>query len=52
MGNRLAEMQLEVLWEEILQRFHTVELVGDPVRVCSNFVRVYSELPVKLRPLS
>ena len=51
MGNRLAEMQLKVLWEEILQRFHTVELVGDPVRVRSNFVRGYSELPVKLHPL-
>jgi cytochrome P450 len=51
MGNRLAEMQLKVLWEEILQRFHTVELVGDPVRVRSNFVRGYSELPVKLHPI-
>jgi cytochrome P450 len=51
MGNRLAEMQLKVLWEEILQRFHTVELVGDPVLVRSNFVRGYSELPVKLHPI-
>ena len=48
MGNRLAEMQLRVLWEEIMQRFHTVEVVGEPVRVRSNFVRGYSELPVKL----
>ena len=52
MGNRLAEMQLRVLWEEIQQRFHTVELVGEPVRVRSNFVRGYSELPVKLHPLN
>lgn len=52
MGNRLAEMQLKVLWEEILQRFHAVELVGDPVRVRSNFVRGYSQLPVRLHPLS
>ncbi len=50
MGNRLAEMQLRVLWEEILQRFRTVEVVGEPVRVHSNFVRGYSELPVKLHP--
>jgi cytochrome P450 len=49
MGNRLAEMQLRVLWEEILKRFHTVEVVGEPVRVRSNFVRGYSELPVRLR---
>jgi cytochrome P450 len=50
MGNRLAEMQLRVLWEEIMKRFHTVEVVGEPVRVRSNFVNGYSQLPVRLRP--
>ncbi len=48
MGNRLAEMQLRVVWEEILKRFHTVEVVGEPVRVRSNFVKGYSHLPVRL----
>ena len=48
MGNRLAEMQLRVLWEEITKRFHAVEVVGEPVRVQSNFVRGYAELPVRL----
>ena len=48
MGNRVAEMQLRILWEEILERFHTVELVGDPVRVKSPFVKGYTELPVRL----
>ena len=48
MGNRLAEMQLRVLWEEIMQRFDKIEVVGEPVRVRSNFVRGYSELPVRL----
>jgi cytochrome P450 len=48
MGNRLAEMQLRIVWEEITKRFHTVELVGEPVRVRSNFVRGYSNLPVRL----
>ena len=48
MGNRLAEMQLRVVWEEILQRFDRVEVVGDPVRVQSSFVRGYEELPVVL----
>jgi len=48
MGNRLAEMQLRVVWEEISKRFHTVELVGEPVRVRSNFVRGYSDLPVRV----
>ncbi|MCH7741319.1 MAG: cytochrome P450 [Proteobacteria bacterium] len=48
MGNRLAEMQLKIVWEEILQRFETVEVVGEPVRVLSSFVKGYSELPVIL----
>ncbi len=51
MGNRLAEMQLRIVWEEILKRFHTVELVGEPVRVRSNFVRGYAELPVRVHPV-
>lgn len=51
MGNRLAEMQLRVLWEEIQTRFSKVEVVGEPVRNRSAFVRGYSELPVKLIPL-
>ena len=52
MGNRLAEMQLRVLWEEIMQRFEFVEVVGEPVRVRSNFVRGYAELPVVVHPRS
>ena len=48
MGNRLAEMQLRVLWEEIMARFDQVEVMGEPVRVASNFVRGISELPVQL----
>jgi cytochrome P450 len=51
MGNRLAEMQLRILWEEIMQRFSFVELVGEPERVKSNFVRGYSALPVRLHAL-
>ena len=50
MGSRLAEMQLRVLWEETLARFRQVELVGEPVRVRSNFVKGYSHLPVRVRP--
>ena len=51
MGNRLAEMQLRILWEEIMQRFHKVEVVGEPERVLSNFVRGYKTLPVRLHAL-
>ncbi len=48
MGNRLAEMQLRVVWEEIMKRFHTVEVVGEPVRLRSNFIRGILELPVRV----
>jgi len=47
-GNRLAEMQLKILWEEILPRFPAIEVVGPPRRVFSNFVRGYTELPVRI----
>lgn len=39
MGNRLGEMQLRIVWEEILKRYSHVEVVGEPKRVMSNFVR-------------
>jgi len=50
MGNRLAEMQLRVLWEEIMQRFTKVDLVGDVVRLPNNFIRGISNVPVRLVP--
>ena len=52
MGNRLAELQLRILWEEILKRFDNIEVVEEPERVQSNFVRGYSRLMVKLTPNS
>ncbi|WP_334187610.1 cytochrome P450 [Noviherbaspirillum sp.] len=48
MGNRLAELQLRILWEELLKRFDDIEVVGVPELVQSNFVRGYSTLMVKL----
>lgn len=48
MGNRLAEMQLKTVWEEIMKRFKFVEVVGEPERVQSCFVKGYESLPVKL----
>jgi cytochrome P450 len=50
MGSRLAVMQLRVLWEETLARFREVEVVGAPVRVRSNFVKGYTQLPVRVHP--
>jgi cytochrome P450 len=48
MGNRVAELQLNLLWEELLERYSRIEVVGPPVRAISNFVRGYTELPVVL----
>jgi cytochrome P450 len=48
MGNRLAEMQLRIVWEEITKRFHNIELMGPEVRVQSSFVRGIAELPVRV----
>jgi len=45
-GNRLAEMQLKILWEEILKRFPKIEVHGTPKRVLSSFVHGIEELNV------
>ena len=50
MGNRLAEMQLRVLWEEIQNRFRKVEIVGEIKRLPNNFIRGISDVPVLLHP--
>ena len=49
LGNRLAELQLRVLWEEILKRFQFIEVVGEPVRTFSNFVHGFESMPVQIR---
>jgi len=51
MGNRMAELQLRVLWEEITNRFHTVEVVGDVERLPNNFIRGIKNIPVRVHPL-
>jgi cytochrome P450 len=50
MGNRMAELQLRVLWEEIMKRFRMVEVVGDVERVSNNFIRGIANLPVQVHP--
>jgi cytochrome P450 len=45
-GNRLAELQLTIIWEEILKRFPVIELAGEPTRTHSVFVKGYESLPV------
>jgi cytochrome P450 len=49
-GNRLAELQLKIVWEEILKRFSFVEVLEEPVRVRSSFVKGYETLRVRLHP--
>lgn len=48
MGNRLAELQLRILWEELLQRFEKIEVQAEPDRTFSSFVNGYTRLPVKV----
>ena len=48
MGNRLAEMQIRILWEELLARFDDIKMLSEPERVQSNFVRGYSKMMVTL----
>jgi cytochrome P450 len=47
-GNRLAELQLRILWEEIMQRYPVIEVVGPARRVYSNFIHGIRSLPVRI----
>jgi cytochrome P450 len=46
LGNRLAELQLRLTWEEILKRFPKIQVVGEPERTFSNFVKGYESMTV------
>ena len=48
-GDRLAEMQIRILWEELLKRDLEIEVVAPPVRLYSNFIRGIRSLPVRIR---
>lgn len=49
MGNRLAEMQLRIVWEEMLQVMDDIEITGEVVRNRSNLIRGYNEIPVVVK---
>ena len=49
-GSRIAELQLRILWEELLKRFSVIEVVGEPVRVRSSFVHGFTKMPVRVFP--
>jgi cytochrome P450 len=50
-GNRLADLQLRILWEEIMARFDRIDVVEEPVRLPNSFVKGYSRMMVEI-PLS
>jgi len=47
-GNRLAELQLRILWEEIVQRFPMIEVMGEAKRTYSNFIHGFRSMPVRI----
>jgi cytochrome P450 len=47
-GDRLAEQQLRILWEEILRRNLRFQIMGAPQRLYSNFIRGIRSLPVRI----
>jgi cytochrome P450 len=49
-GNRLAELQLRVLWEEILPRFKRIEVTGEAKRVYSNIIHGFESMSVRVHP--
>ena len=46
LGNRVAELQLRLTWEEILKRFPEIKVVGNPVRAHNNFAKGYESMTV------
>ena len=47
-GNRLAEMQLSILWEEILDRGLQIDVASAPTRTFSNVVHGFTHMPVHI----
>ena len=49
-GNRLAELQLKILWEELMARYDHIEVLAEPSYTSGAFVRGYTWMPVVLHP--
>ena len=47
-GNRLAELQLRILWEEVFKRYEHIEVLDEPSRTANAFVHGYTWMPVRL----
>lgn len=49
-GNRLGELQLRILWEELMERFDHIEVLDEPDRTPHSFVHGYTWMPVICHP--
>ena len=49
-GNRLGELQLQILWQELLERFEHIEVLDEPSRTSGGFVHGYTWMPAILHP--
>lgn len=49
LGMHLARMEMRILYEELLKRLTSVELVGEPAYVAANFVSGLKRLPIKFK---
>ena len=50
LGANLARLEMRVLFEELIARVGSIELVGEVTRLRSNFVHGIKRLPVRLTP--
>lgn len=46
-GQRLADLQLRLVWEALLDRFSVIEVVGEPDRIRSFIVRGFNSMMVR-----
>ena len=47
-GDRLADLQLTILWEEVLKRDLDIEVLAPPTRLRNKFIRGIKHLPVRI----
>ena len=46
LGNKLAELQLKIIWEEMLARFPEIKVIGEPELSHSRFIKGYEKMTV------
>jgi len=47
-GSKLAELQMRLLFTKLLKKYPDMELLGEGVKIRSNFINGYKSLPVRL----